>query len=403
LSKQSFITGWSAGSRWSLALTFIAAILLGACGKDGDFPLDNLIDGGTPPAPATNVWTWVSGSNTVNQPGIYGTKGVPDPANVPGARSGSVSWTDSSGNFWLFGGQGFDSTGGAGVLNDLWKYDGIGWTWISGSDVADQLGIYGTKGMADPANVPGGRLGSVSWMDANGDLWLFGGLGNAETSCCELNDLWKFDGTNWTWVSGNEYAGQVGIYGTKGVADPANVPGGRWGSVSWIDANGNFWLFGGNGQDSGATAGGFLNDLWKFDGSNWTWVSGSDIREQPGIYGMKGVTDPTNVPGARIHSASWIDASGNLWLFGGAGLDGDRNDLWKFDGTNWTWISGSDVANQRGTYGTKGVPDPANVPGARAGSVGWVDSSGSLWLFGGVGYDGIGIQGNLNDLWKYQP
>jgi len=31
-------------------------------------------------------WTWVSGSNTIYQAGIYGTKGVADVANVPGGK-----------------------------------------------------------------------------------------------------------------------------------------------------------------------------------------------------------------------------------------------------------------------------------------------------------------------------
>ncbi len=39
-----------------------------------------------------------------NQAGIYGTKGTPDPANIPGARTGATSWTDNDGKFWLFGG-----------------------------------------------------------------------------------------------------------------------------------------------------------------------------------------------------------------------------------------------------------------------------------------------------------
>jgi len=34
-----------------------------------------------------------------------------------------VNWTDASGNFWLFGGNGFDSAGTQGYLNDLWKYE----------------------------------------------------------------------------------------------------------------------------------------------------------------------------------------------------------------------------------------------------------------------------------------
>ena len=52
-------------------------------------------------------WTWISGANTINAQGVYGTKGVPAAGNVPGARSGSVSWIDGAGNLWLFGGYGY--------------------------------------------------------------------------------------------------------------------------------------------------------------------------------------------------------------------------------------------------------------------------------------------------------
>ena len=115
---------------------------------------------------------------------------------------------------------------------------------------------------------------------------------------------------------------------------------------------------------------GLLNDLWKFDGTNWTWVSGSILTGQTGTYGTPGVAATTNIPGARYEAVSWIDNSGNLWLFGGTGDDstgayGDLNDLWKFDGTNWTWVSGSNLINQSGTYGTMGTAATTNIPGTR--------------------------------------
>jgi hypothetical protein len=47
------------------------------------------------------------------------------------------------------------------------------------------------------------------------------------------------------------------------------------------------------------------------------------------------------------------------------------------------------------------VPAPGNIPGSRNSSVGWIDSSGDLWLFGGVGYAVNGANGVLNDLWKF--
>ena len=62
-----------------------------------------------------------------------------------------------------------------------------------------------------------------------------------------------------------------------------------------------------------------LNDLWKFDGVNWTWVAGSDELNQFGIYGVKGVTSESSYPGARFGSTTWFDSLNNLYLFGGYG------------------------------------------------------------------------------------
>src|SRR5690606_13764101 len=131
----------------------------------------------------------------------------------------------------------------------------------------------------------------------------------------------------------------------------------------------------------------YLNDLWKFDGTNWTWLSGSNTTKQRATFGKKVVPHPDNVPGVRNSAVSWIDSKNNLYLFGGYANDefrsSDRiyclsivftvvdyvNDLWKFDGSNWTWIAGSSSVSPKGTYGTKDVPDPDNVPGGRYGAV----------------------------------
>ena len=56
-------------------------------------------------------WTWISGSNYINQYGIYGTKGISISA-IPGGRYYSISWIDSNNNLWLFGGSGYDSNDG---------------------------------------------------------------------------------------------------------------------------------------------------------------------------------------------------------------------------------------------------------------------------------------------------
>jgi alpha-tubulin suppressor-like RCC1 family protein/beta-lactam-binding protein with PASTA domain len=354
------------------------------------------------PHPFRAKWTWVSGSDAASQYGVYGTKGVPSSDNVPGARSSSVSWIDSNGNFRLFGGNG-NAANESGRLNDLWKFDGDNWIWVSGSNARNQYGVYGTKGVAASDNAPGARYGSISWMDASGNLWLFGGSGYAVSGSGYLNDLWKFDGDNWTWVSGSSTINQVGVYGTKGAAASGNMPGARAYSVSWLDGSGNLWLFGGYGY--AASGEGYLNDLWKFDGTNWTWVWGWSTINQIGVYGTKGAAASSNVPGARSGSVSWIDSSGTFWLFGGYGFaasgSGRLNDLWKFDGTNWTWVSGSTGCGQYGVYGIKGVPASGNVPGARNFPVSWLDGSDNLWLFGGIGYAASGSAYYLNDLWEF--
>mgnify|MGYP006289257199 CR=1 FL=1 len=354
-------------------------------------------------------WTWVSGSDTVDQSGTYGTKGTADPGNIPGARRQTINWIESDGSLWLFGGQGIDSTGIEGKLNDLWKYDGTNWTWVSGSDTVDQSGTYGTKGTADSGNIPGGRNQSISWIDGDGNFWLFGGYGfDSDGTKNYLNDLWKYDGTNWTWVSGSDTVDQPGTYGTKGVAASGNIPGARASSRSWTDSEGNFCLFGGGGYDSSGTYG-RLNDLWKYDGTDWTWISGGNTEDQAGVYGTKGTAASGNKPGGRYASFVGKDSEGNFWIFGGFGIDSEGgspeylNDLWKFDGSNWTWVSGSDTGNQYSTYGTKGAASSSNIPCGRNASIGWIDSNDTFWLFSGTGFVSAGNFGELNDLWKYVP
>jgi N-acetylneuraminic acid mutarotase len=346
-------------------------------------------------------WTWVKGSVTYNAAGVYGTQGVPAAANVPGAREGSVSWTDSAGKLWLFGGVGNDGNGDEGYLNDLWKYDPLSgqWAWMSGSSTRFAVGVYGTQGVPAAGNVPSPRQQSVSWTDGAGKLWLFGGEG--------LNDLWKYDSVSgqWTWMSGSSNAvNAAGVYGTQGSPAAANVPASRYGAVSWTDSAGKLWLFG--GFRYGASINAVLNDLWKYDlvSGLWTFMSGSSTPNAVSVYGTPGTPAAANVPGARVRSVTWTDSADKLWLFGGTSGDGG-NDLWKYDPISgqWTWMSGSSTANAAGVYGAQGAPGGSNVPGARSGSVSWTDSAGKHWLFGGVGSDCCGSRDYLSDLWQWLP
>jgi hypothetical protein len=69
---------------------------------------------------------------------------------------------------------------------------------------------------------------------------------------------------------------------------------------------------------------GFLNDLWKYNGEEWIWMSGSNELNQYGIYGESGVPNSNNIPCGREGAVSWMDNSGNMWLFGRNGLPSNR-------------------------------------------------------------------------------
>jgi hypothetical protein len=352
-------------------------------------------------------WTWMSGSNSLNSRGVYGSKGTASSSNVPGALDGAVSWTDRSGNFWLFGGNGYDSTGNGGNLNDLWKYSPSTnmWTWVSGSQTADAAPVWGTEGIPNASNTPGATTLAVGWTDANGNLWLLGGQGSSSSDA-----MWKFDPvTNaWTWMSGSQAIETPPTLGTRGVAGASNTPGDRWFAMGWTDANGNLWLFGGFGwsTDASQRPSGLCNDLWEYVPSEgtWTWVNGTQ-NAYGGVYGTQGIPSLNNIPTSREWATTWTDAGGNLWLFGGTdnrannnGYGTSDNDLWEFKPQTgmWTWISGSNSTDALGVYGTRGVGAPSNVPGARGTAAGWSDSQGNLWLFGGGGSLGVS-----NDLWQY--
>jgi len=371
-------------------------------------------------------WIWEAGDNATNGYGTYGAQPPPPSAGVPGARTNAVSWTDTGGNLWLFGGVGLDVNSGLngnpadppGYLNDLWEYSTTNgqWTWVSGSSSTYAFGDYGIQGTPAMFTVPGARVFASSWVDSQGNLWLFGGSGvDANGNIGDLNDLWEYSIATgqWTWVSGPacECVNQAGIYGPPGVGSTGYAPGSRVYAITWIDASGNFWLFGGNGEDSTGTTG-ELNDLWEFTPTNmqWTFVSGSTVVNQTAVYGTRGSPAAGNVPGARDGAVGWKDATGNFWLFGGygpvaGGATGDLNDLWEYSTVTglWTYISGSEGLNAQGVYGTPGILAPGNVPGARDDSTAWADSSGNLWLFGGSGYDSTGAFGPLNDLWLFSP
>ena len=377
---------------------------------------------------STNQWTWMNGSSTMKgtcdtasdpnycgEPGVYGTLGKPDAANSPGGRQAAASWTDKSGNLWLFGGYGLDANGTEGYLNDIWEFTPATneWTWRGGNSTmlclyCGQRGIYGTLGEPAGRNIPGSREQAAYWTDNTGNFWLFGGDGcDYKGNEGYLSDLWEFTpATNeWTWVNGLESVpgfewGNAGVYGDLGIPDSGNDPGSRAGASTWASESGELWLFGGFGFDINQNPTD-LNDLWKFNPSTreWTWMSGG-TEGGPGYYGALGTPAPANVPASRDGASNWTDKSGYLWLFAGSGTaavpsGGLLDDLWVFNTVTgeWAWMSGTPTGNP-GVNGELRVPAPENIPGTRGYASSWTDNAGHFWLFGDAA---------LDDLWEYWP
>jgi N-acetylneuraminic acid mutarotase len=359
-----------------------------------------------------DLWTWEGGPNFSGNTGNYGEKGIPSTENIPGARENGNTFLDQEGRLIMFGGYKF-TQGRAGTYNDLWSYniETKEWTWLDGTNQTADLRATSSIGTLGEGTklFPKARNGAHTWVDNDGNFWLYGGSPNSNSALGMLNDMWKYDANNdfWTYYGGSvETDSTKGIYGTKGLGAVTNVPRSRWHGNSWYANDGKLWFYGGISADGKGDIV-WLNDLWSYDpiGEIYTWESGSNQANAQGKYGTKGSPNINNTPGARSSATSWTDKDGNFWLFGGYESFEYYNDLWKFnpETKHWTWISGRNSQNIPGTYGVQGVEGNQNEIGSRRYTDSWVDDEGNFWVFGGQGKDETSQLGLLNDLWKFNP
>src|SRR5579863_4538443 len=84
----------------------------------------------------------------------------------------------------------------------------------------------------------------------------------------------RAQGGEWVWLNGSNQGNQPAVFGTMGVADTGNTPGGLYEAAYWIDGQGNFWIFG--GVEGVLNPSGSYSNLWKFDPiqNSWTFVKG---------------------------------------------------------------------------------------------------------------------------------
>ena len=358
------------------------------------------------------IWTWVSGDTTHQQEPVKGTPGIPDSLNRPLGSYEGARWTGKDGLFWYFESGYLSTTNGSGWGAELWRYDPVveQWAWVKGPDVPNYTGHYGVLGVEAPANMPPARgFGAAAWTDTTGNLWLFGGTAYIN-DWVYYADLWRFNPIteNWAWINGPQQSGQAPIYGIQGVPDAANHPGSRNEMIaSWTDNENNLWLFGGQAFSNGPAIAG---DLWRYSTAEdrWTWMKGPSSFGSTGNYGVRGVEDPLNEPGARWAATTWTDKAGDLWLFGGRRTNNwydNLNDLWRYriSTNSWTWMNGAQgIVSDTGAMGGLCEEDVLFSPSSRFEcSAHWTDNNGDLWLWGGRTSALVQSESFLNDLWKY--
>ena len=362
---------------------------------------------------ASNQWALIRGAAPAAAPGAAGSYTAAPYS--PGGRHSGMVWADGSGNLWMFGGLGLDSTGTDSYLNDLWSFNmttGV-WTLLSPTHILgnDATGVVPTTVGVFGNGWPRARNAAASWIDNSGHLWMYGGFYSDSTNGLQLlADLWEYDPTSGEWALMAQNApNSNGVVGTGGT----NFPGARFAPATWKDSAGRLWLFGGGGYDSQPQPNSpdALNDLWMLDPTTAVWTSqgGPTGTDDAGSSGTQYTPAAGNWPSARGGGVTWRDSSGNFWMFGGhASINGTGffSDLWMYNPSTthqWTWVSGTaNTANTSpGVYGTLGTGASTNQPGARWLSSGWMDGSGHLWMFGGNAVGSDGTLGDLNDLWRF--
>jgi phage tail-like protein len=174
---------------------------------------------------------------------------------------------------------------------------------------------------------------------------LFAGLSQLSATG-SLDDTWLWNGTVWEQLL------------------PAVSPGARYGyAMAYHPPTESIFLYGGYS----ITTGEYLDDMWSWNGTTWTQVTGASM---PGpLYFASMVYEPD---------------SESLVLFGGSGLEGTVNSVtYLWSGTAWS-IGATAPNSPPGRQGAAMVYYPA------------ADGSGSVLLFGGYSPTAL-----FNDFWEW--
>lgn len=227
-------------------------------------------------------------------------------SSLPSGRGHSAVWCYNS-SMYVFGGKSHNS-----VFHDMWRLNLTSLTWTR---LWDEDSLNSTD---SSLKSPLGRNGAAAWISSD-TFYLFGGntdptfSSNLQQTSGLASDLWKYLPSHNTWhfVAGPTETGQGSRLNGIATSYPSNVPGCRRGAASWVDIEGNLWLFGGAGKDtqpdSSHQTSKLLSDLWRFHVrlQQWAFMGGSQIGDLAGLYKAKHEHKHTSFPGSRTEMLVW--------------------------------------------------------------------------------------------------
>ena len=306
----------------------------------------------------------------------------------------AVSWTDSSGNLWLFGGDGYDADGGAGYLNDLWEFNpsnqtmGRGWAEAARS----QRRLRRLRHVGTPAagNIPGGRVRrfeldrqaaaiSGSLAEGYGSVAGTTRLSQRPVGVQSIHERMDLDGRKQRLdlpIATAPIAVQPGVYGTLGTCRWKYPRGPRWPRAGPTAAA----ISGSLAADGSTDCVWLLNDLWEVqsfhqaNGPGWAEARCTHGATS-GVYGTLGTPAAGNIP-RRPRLRFELDrqqrqflALWRLWLQMPTAMMAisttcGSSILPRTNGHGWAEAA-RQAATPAGVYGTLGRPLPANIPGGR--------------------------------------
>ena len=304
------------------------------------------------------------------------------------------------------------------ALGDLWVFDTGKRVWRMLVDAYTGGDVNQTQQEMEREVGPEPRGDSAYWCTST-HLYIFGGINGSNHI---FSDMWRLNLEDFTW---EELTSSKEAPASLRDRKTADYPEGRNGAMTWtlLSQSGSettmtLFLFGGNVLSKHPRdrhiATGYTSDMWQYIVSKdkWSYLTGSTQPGQPGQYGRVHEMSPSSVPGCRRGSATWKDARNLLWLFGGEGADSEMpsnirsakllSDQWRFHPLlgQWEWMGGSQKGDAPANFKQKGQLMHTALPGGRLDAAAWKEYNGQvLYLFGGLGHDGVQHDGYLSDLW----